>query len=360
MTGGIEMKLTKGKKIAAVIAVVIVVIAVISVLCGIVYYGVKRSKYNNVVEMIKQGNYETAEEMLIDMNVIGTKNDEKMADFRFRSVVSCEHLEIENAEHYFVDSAVLYVYISAMEYYNDNKFEYAKNRINLLPEDYSGDLCEEIKTSKQEINKRYEEYQQEMKKSKEEYINELRQLSEKESQEKRKKREEETIPYPDRLPFEGMKEFYIDCTKLGAPDKYERTKKNNATDEEVYDIIDEFIWYDKGYLVTCKNGTVTNVKNLSSDYLKEHYDGYRVLSFRHSVITADLSSREIRLKNSSSSSSHSSSSPHLYGYSHGDSNHCSDKYNVYDYDDPEDFYYDNEDDFDGVEDAETYFYDHND
>ena len=69
MTGGIEMKLTKGKKIAAVIAVVIVVIAVISVLCGIVYYGVMRSKYNNVVEMIKQGNYETAEEMLIDMNV---------------------------------------------------------------------------------------------------------------------------------------------------------------------------------------------------------------------------------------------------------------------------------------------------
>ena len=114
------------------------------------------------------------------------------------------------------------------------------------------------------------------------------------------------------------------------------------------------------YLVTCKNGTVTNVKNLSSDYLKEHYDGYRVLSFRHSVITADLSSREIRLKNSSSSSSHSSSSPHLYGYSHDDSNHRSDKYNVYDYDDPEDFYYDNEDDFDGVEDAETYFYDHND
>ena len=56
-----------------------------------------------------------------------TKNDEKMADFRFRSVVSCEHLEIENAEHYFADSAVLYVYISAMEYYNDNKFEYAKN-----------------------------------------------------------------------------------------------------------------------------------------------------------------------------------------------------------------------------------------
>ena len=71
------MKWTNGKKAVAIIAG-IAIIAVISVLCGIVYYGVMRSKYNNVVEMIKQGNYETAEEMLIDMNVIGTKNDEKM------------------------------------------------------------------------------------------------------------------------------------------------------------------------------------------------------------------------------------------------------------------------------------------
>lgn len=87
------MKWTNGKKAVAIIAG-IAIIAVISVLCGIVYYGVMRSKYNNVVEMIKQGNYETAEEMLIDMNVIGTKNDEKMADFRFRSVVSLSLIHI--------------------------------------------------------------------------------------------------------------------------------------------------------------------------------------------------------------------------------------------------------------------------
>lgn len=64
--------------------------------------------------------------------------------------------------------------------------------------------------------------------------------------------------------------------------------------------------------------------------------------------------------NSTRSSSGSSHSKRLYGYSHGDSNHSSDSYNVHDYDDPEDFYYDNEDDFDGIDDAETYFYDHND
>ena len=36
-----------------------------------------------------------------------------------------------NLEHYFADSAILYIYITAMEYYNDNKFEFASNRINL-------------------------------------------------------------------------------------------------------------------------------------------------------------------------------------------------------------------------------------
>ena len=113
------MEWTKGRKVMAVIGG----IAILFMIYGIVHFIIMNNQYNKVIEVIKQGDYTRAEEMLIDMNVIGTKNDEKMADFRFRSVVSCEHLEIENAEHYFVDSAVLYVYISAMEYYNDNKFD---------------------------------------------------------------------------------------------------------------------------------------------------------------------------------------------------------------------------------------------
>ena len=188
MTGGIEMKWTKGKKAVAVIAV----IATISMICGIGYYGVMRSKYNNVVEMIKQRNYETADEMLIDMNVKGTIDDKKRADFRARAKVRCEHPDAKPAEPYFADSAILYVYISAMEYYNDNKFEYAESRINLVPEDYRGALCEEIKTSQQEINKRYEEYQQEVEKAKEkeESVNTYKERSATESKQNVQKSEQ--------------------------------------------------------------------------------------------------------------------------------------------------------------------------
>ena len=96
--------------------------------------------------------------------------------------------------------------------------------------------------------------------------------------------------------------------------------------------------------------------------MEENYSGYRIKEFDSKVINSDVFSSDGRLKekNSTRSSSGSSHSKRLYGYSHGDSNHSSDSYNVHNYDDPEDFYYDNEDDFDGIDDAETYFYDHND
>ena len=47
-------------------------------------------------------------------------------------------------------------------------------------------LCEEIKTSKQEINQRYEEYKQELEKAKEEYIRTLPERMAKEAEEKNK------------------------------------------------------------------------------------------------------------------------------------------------------------------------------
>ena len=92
------------------------------------------------------------------------------------------------------------------------------------------------------------------------------------------------------------------------------------------------------------------------------YECEDVDNLKHYFANSDVFSKDGRLKekNSTRSSSGSSHSKRLYGYSHGDSNHSSDSYNVHNYDDPEDFYYDNEDDFDGIDDAETYFYDHND
>ena len=187
----------------------------------------------------------------------------------------------------------------------------------------------------------------------------------KEAAEKKQQLEEERASYADKLPYDGMSELFIEYTQLGKPDKYQRTKKDDVSDNERYDIYDTFYWYDKGYVVCCLNGNVRSVSKGSTETMEENYSGYWIKEFDSKVINSDVFSKDGRLKEknstrSSSGSSHSSHSKPLYGYPHGDSNHSSDSYNVHNYDDPEDFYYDNEDDFDGIDDAETYFYDHND
>ena len=176
------MEWTKGRKVTAVIGG----IAILFMIYGIVHFIIMNNQYNKVIEVIKQGDYTRAEEMLIDMNVKRKDDNDERSYFRLRSVLLYECKDTENLEHYFADSAILYIYITAMEYYNDNKFEFASNRINLVPENYSGALCEEIKTSKQEINQRYEEYKQELEKAKEEYIRTLPERMAKEAEEKNK------------------------------------------------------------------------------------------------------------------------------------------------------------------------------
>ena len=133
------MEWTKGRKVMAVICG----IAILFMIYGIVHFIIMNNQYNKVIEVIKQGDYTRAEEMLIDMNVKHKYDNDERSYFRLRSVLLYECKDTENLEHYFADSAILYIYITAMEYYNDNKFEFASNRINLVPENYSGALCEE-------------------------------------------------------------------------------------------------------------------------------------------------------------------------------------------------------------------------
>lgn len=352
------MEWTKGRKVMAVICG----IAVMFILYGIVHFIIMNSQYNKVIEVIKQGDYTRAEEMLIDMNVKHKDDNLERSEFGRCSMLLYECEDVDNLKHYFANSAALYIYITAMEYYNNNQFELANDRINLVPENYRGALCEEIKTSKQEINQRYEEYKKELEKAKEEYLRTLPERMAKKAAEEKQKLEEKRASYADKLPYQGMSELYIEYTQLGKPDKYQRIKKDSASDKERYDIYDTFYWYNQGYVVFCLNGTVNSVSKESPETMEENYSGYRIKEFDSKVINSDVFSSDGRLKekNSTRSSSGSSHSKRLYGYSHGDSNHSSDSYNVHDYDDPEDFYYDNEDDFDGIDDAETYFYDHND
>lgn len=176
------MEWTKGRKVMAVIGG----IAILFMLYGIVHFIIMNNQYNKVIEVIKQGDYTRAEEMLIDMNVKHKDDNDERSDFMLYSVSLYEYGDRDNLKHYFANSAVLYIYITAMEYYNNNQFEFANDRINLVPENYRGALCEEIKTSKQEINQRYEEYKKELEKAKEEYLRTLPERMAKEAEEKNK------------------------------------------------------------------------------------------------------------------------------------------------------------------------------
>ena len=59
------MEWTNGKKVMAVICG----IAILFMLYGIVHFIMMNSQYNKVIEVIKQGDYTRAEEMLTDRNV---------------------------------------------------------------------------------------------------------------------------------------------------------------------------------------------------------------------------------------------------------------------------------------------------
>ena len=75
--GGINMEWTKGRKVMAVICG----IAILFMIYGIVHFIIMNNQYNKVIEVIKQGDYTRAEEMLIDMNVKHKDNNLERSEF---------------------------------------------------------------------------------------------------------------------------------------------------------------------------------------------------------------------------------------------------------------------------------------
>ena len=89
------MEWTKGRKVTAVIGG----IAILFMIYGIVHFIIMNNQYNKVIEVIKQGDYTRAEEMLIDMNVKRKDDNDERSYFRLRSVLLYECKDTENLEH---------------------------------------------------------------------------------------------------------------------------------------------------------------------------------------------------------------------------------------------------------------------
>lgn len=212
----------------------------------------------------------------------------------------------------------LYAYaLAQIEYNSDDVSLYVVNNyLELIPENYKGELSKEIMKFKADFKPEYEKYVAEK-----ERIAELeRQKQIQETKERLKK----------SIPYEGMSESYINYTLMGNYHDKERVIVGKGKRSEFSK--NEYRWKNSSgktiLYVECRDGVVTDV----SKYWEDKYwtsDGKPIYSGQREGY-----------------SSSSNGKKKVYN---------DDSYNVNDYYDAEDFYEDYYDDFYDYEDAEDYF-----
>lgn len=299
----------------------IYIIVVLLLVCATVFGGIYLNKksidnaYNYAITLIQNGSYEQALAELEKVNPKLLNRKEFKDDIKYQ--------KLDDA---YKNTVPLYAYtLAQLEYNSENRYMRTVNEyLELIPADYSGELCEEIKTFKGNFKPQYENFLAEEKRKAEEAIIE------------QQKREQEYIAsLKNKIPFEGMQEKYINSTAAGNADKHESEYVKGRGSKPGYDL-DKYYWYsdnnnDMVLFVECKDGKVTDVI--------KYYESTYWTSNGMPKFWATRPARTTK-KNKSIKKD--------------------DPYNVNDYYDPEDFYDDNYDDFWDYEDAEDYFNEHHD
>ena len=285
------------------IYIVTVLFVIVAMIFGGIYLNKKSidNAYNYAITLIQNGSYEGALSELENANPNLLDRKEFKDDLKYHKLNEA-----------YKNTVPLYAYALAQAEYNDeNKSMYTVNDyLELIPTDYSGELCEEIKTFKGNFKPQYEEYLAERKRLDEEL---MRKVEESERQFYAKLR--------TKIPYEGMSESDINKTIMGNYHEIDTSSKYGYT---------KYYWRTNSgeimLIVTCKDRKVTSVSRYGwgyfwTEYIKPIWNGTNPY------------------KNKKSNSSKKKEDP----------------YNVNDYSDPEDFYYDNYDDFWEYEEAEDYY-----
>ena len=260
--------------------------------------------YNYAITLIQNGSYEGALKELEKANPNLLDRKEFKDDVKYHKL-----------SEVYKNTVPLYAYALAQIEYNSES-EYlaympaVNSYLELIAKDYNGELCEEIKTFKENFKPQYEEYLAERKHLDEEL---MRKAAESERQFYAKLR--------TKIPYEGMSESDINKTIMGNYHEIDTSSKYGYT---------KYYWrtnYGEIMLiVTCKDRKVTSVSRYGWGYfwtedIKPIWNGTNPYK--------NKKSRSSRKK--------------------------SDSYDVNEYSDPEDFYYDNYDDFWDYEEAEDYY-----
>lgn len=288
------------------IYIITILFVIVAMIFGGIYLNKKAidNSYNYAITLIQNGSYEgaLAELEKANPNLLDRK------EFK-------DDLKYQKLNDVYKNTVPLYAYaLAQLEYNDENKSMYTVNDyLELIPTDYSGELCEEIKIFKENFKPQYDEFLAEQKRRDEEL---MRRVEESQRQFYAKLK--------NKIPYEGMSESDINKTIMGNYHEIDTDSKYGKT---------KYYWKTNSgeimLIVTCKERKVTSVSRYGwgyfwTDDIKPIWNGTNPY------------------KNKKSSSSKKKEDP----------------YNVNDYSDPEDFYYDNYDDFWEYEEAEDYYNEH--
>lgn len=282
---------------------VLAIFACITVASGVFFhYYTINSTYEQAIELIQSGQYESALKNLEAVNRNTFDSDEFVFDMKYGGELS----------DYYKNSGALYAYALAQKEYNSEGKWMGRigTVLDFIPQSYDGEFSNDIKTFKGYFEIEYENYMAEQRRIAEE-------------------REKAIIAsYANKFPYEGMSEAYINCTMMGKADKH--INKSNKSDWK-YDL---YYWNANDgntmLVVTCINGEVSHISKYGTGY----------------YWTAD-GKPNYNAKNPYTSSSYKKKTKKT--------DKKEDPYDVYEYSDAEDFYYDHEDDFWDYYDAEDYY-----
>lgn len=293
-----------------VLYITIVLILVTAMIFGGIYLNQKSidNAYNHAITLIQNGSYEGALLELEKANPNLLDRKEFKDDMKYHKLNEA-----------YKNTVPLYAYALAQIEYNSES-EYlaympaVNSYLELIAKDYNGELCEEIKTFKENFKPQYEEYLAERKRLDEEL---MRKVAESERQYYAKLK--------TKIPYEGMSESDINKTVVGNYHKIDTSSKYGKT---------KYYWYannskDIVLIVECKDRKVIDVIKYF-EWVYWTSDGMPNFGATKPKTTTKKSTTKKK----------------------------SDPYDVYDYSDPEDFYYDNYDDFWDYEDAEDYYNEH--
>lgn len=160
----------------------IVYIAVILLLIGAAVFGWRYIKqrsaetaYTKAIELIGKGKFDEASDKLIEANGGELKRD------KFISDVTNKKSDMD-----YKNTIVLYSYTRAQSNYNINfrPMETIRDYLSYIPDDYSGEFADEIRTFKENFGHEYDEYLEKEERERQE-------RAEKEAEAFRKRAEEE-------------------------------------------------------------------------------------------------------------------------------------------------------------------------